>query len=80
MLKGDTKSFEVLIIWELEVLAIQLGGTTSFHPLKRGRAGKVLPCLEGGGGGRKKFWIHNFPILYPPPSLRIDNSGWPPYE
>ena len=26
----------------------------------------MLPRLEGGGGGHKKFWIRNFPILLPP--------------
>ena len=33
---GDTKSFEVVLTWELEVLAIVMGGggATSFHPLR----------------------------------------------
>ena len=36
MLKGGTTSFEVVLTWELEVLAIVMGGTKSFHPLKGG--------------------------------------------
>ena len=33
---GDTKRFEVVLTWELEVLAIVMGGggATSFHPLR----------------------------------------------
>ena len=27
------------------------GGAKSFHPLKGGGVQKVLPCLEGEGGG-----------------------------
>ena len=42
------------------------GGTKSFHPLKKkvggGALQKVLPCLEGGGG-RKQFRTHDFPIF-----------------
>ena len=40
--EGGTTSFEVIITRELEVLAIVMGGTKSFQPLK-GRAQKVLP-------------------------------------
>ena len=57
---GSTKSFEVVLTWELEVLAIVMGGggAKGYHPLKGGGgAQKVLPCLEGGG--RKKF----YPVL-----------------
>ena len=48
-----TKCFEVVLTWEIEVLAIAMegGGAKSFHPVKGGTQ-KVLPCLEGG---RKKF-------------------------
>ena len=61
MLKGATKSFEVILPWELEVLAIGLlrGDTTSFHPLKGRGHKKLYPVLwgfflgGGGGGGRK---------------------------
>ena len=57
MLKGGggsgTKGFEI-------VLTRQLG---SFNHSDGGGGGQiVLPCLEGGGG-RKKFWTRNFPIL-----------------
>ena len=48
---GDTKSFEVALTWELEVLAIVIGG---FPPLK-------------GWGARKTFYLvltSDFPILY----------------
>ena len=49
MLKGGTKRFEVVLTWELKVLAIVMGGggAKSVHPLKGG-VQKVLPCLEGG--------------------------------
>ena len=61
--KGDTKSFEVVLTRELEVLAIVMGEGGGFHPLKGG-VQKVLPCLERGrGGGRKKFQTRDFPIL-----------------
>ena len=60
---GDTESFEVVLTWELEVLAILKKGAKCFHLLKRGRGG------GGGGGypvlrgGNKKFQTHHFPIL-----------------
>ena len=49
---GGTTSFEVVLTRELDVFAILMGGTNSFHPFKKKRGGgqKVLPCLEGGGG------------------------------
>ena len=58
MLKGGTKSFGVVFTGYLEVLAILKGGrgTKSFHALKGEGAQKVLPCLEGGGGGTNKFY------------------------
>ena len=34
--RGGTNSFVVVLTWELEVLAILMGGTKSFHPLKGG--------------------------------------------
>ena len=49
---GGRKSCEVVLTWEFEILSLVM----------RGGAQKVLPCLEEGGG-RKKFLIHNFPIL-----------------
>ena len=36
MLKGGTRSFDVVLTQELEVLAILMGGTKGFHLLKRG--------------------------------------------
>ena len=45
---GDTQSLEVVLTWELEVLAILKGDAKNFSPFKRG-AQKVLHCLEGGG-------------------------------
>ena len=46
-------SFEVVLMWELEVLAIVMGGggAKSFHPLKAGRR-KLYPVLRGGGGAK----------------------------
>ena len=34
---GGHTSFEVVVIWELEVLAILMGGAKRFHSLRRGR-------------------------------------------
>ena len=51
MLIGDTNSFEVVFM--LVVLVILKGGVKQ----------KVAPCLEGGGGGHKKFRTCNFPNL-----------------
>ena len=65
MLKGGgaTNSFEVVLTWELEVLAILCkGGAQSFHPFKR-RGRKILPCLVGWGGGVQKVSDPKFPIL-----------------
>ena len=60
-----TTSFEVVLIQELSVLAIVIGGAQkSFHPLKGGPQ-NVLPCLEGGGG-RKMFLTHDFPFCSSP--------------
>ena len=66
------------------VLAILKGGVhkqfwgsfntgARFPPSKRGRGvgGKVLPCLWGGGRG-KKFLTHDFPIA---PVLVINNQS-----
>ena len=61
MLKGGggaQKSFEVVLTWELEVLAILMGGTYSFHLLKGGHE-KFYPVSRG----RTKFWTRDFPIL-----------------
>ena len=66
MLKGATKSFEVVLTQKLEVLAIVMGGSIkSFQPLKGGRGRtKLYPLLKvGGWGGRKQFQTRNFPIL-----------------
>ena len=53
MLKGlGTKSFEVVLTRELEVLAILIGGGgLKVSILQRGGGErKVLPCLEAGRG------------------------------
>ena len=64
---GPTQSFEVVLMQELGVLAILMGGTQSFHPLKGGGR-KDLPCIPVlRGGGRTKFLTRDFPILLPPP-------------
>ena len=42
-----TNSFEVVLTWEFEVLAILMEGRKKFPPFERGMQ-KVLPCLEGG--------------------------------
>ena len=49
----NLKLNEVVLTWELVILAILKGGGRAkrFHSLK-GRAQKVLSCLEGGGEGR----------------------------
>ena len=77
MLKGDAKSFEVVLTRELEVLAILKGGAKSFHPLKkRGGGGmqKALPCLEGC----EMFLTHNFSILLPRPLPVINDRSVKP--
>ena len=48
MLKGGTNSFGVVLMQELEVLAI-LKGVANIFPHLKGRAQKLLPCPEGGG-------------------------------
>ena len=53
---GGTKSFEVVLTLELEVLAIVIGGGGSFHRLKGG-VQQVLPRLE-----------NKFRTCSPPPS------------
>ena len=45
--RGSTTSFEMVLTWELAVLAILMGGAKIVHPLK-GVCKKVLPCLERG--------------------------------
>ena len=52
-----TKSFEVVLTRELEVLAIVMGGTISFHPLQGGGGGRkrFYPVLGGGGGSATSF-------------------------
>ena len=56
MLKvGGHKTFDVVLTWEHEFVAILMGGgRKKFPPFKMGGGGggakKVLPCLDGGGG------------------------------
>ena len=47
MLKGGHNKFEVVLMWEFDVLAIVMGGAQSFHFLKGG-VQNILPCLEEG--------------------------------
>ena len=73
MLKRGAQSFEVVLVWELEVLAIvMVGGPKGFHPLKKrggGEAQKVLPCLEGGGEAQKVLVLRFFHFLAPTPVI-----------
>ena len=80
---GAQTSFEVVLTWELEVLAILMEGTKSVHPLKKGGGGhKVLPCLEEGG--QKVLDPRFFHFVVPPPSPYLmssplcnsDNFNW----
>ena len=74
---GGTNSFGVVLIWELEALAIlkgRGGGRKQFTCFKkRGGGRNDLPCLERRGL-RQKFRTSDFPILYPPPHFPINNN------
>ena len=59
------RSFKVVLTWELEVLAILMGGIKSFHPLK-GDCEKFYPVLE--------FWTPDFPIFVAPLPIINDRS------
>ena len=62
MLKEVGASFGVVLTRDLEVLAIVMG--CGHKKCLGGGAQKVLPCLEGGGGGGcTKFRTRDFPIL-----------------
>ena len=61
---GGTQGFEVVLTWELEVLAILMGGTTSFHPLKGGGRKRFYPVLRGGA--QTSFGPTVFPFCSPP--------------
>ena len=77
MLKGrGTKSFEVVLTRELEVLAIVIvggggGGAKSFHPQKGGRRKKFYPVLRGGA---QKVSDPRFSHVVAPPPLPIIND------
>ena len=43
------------------------GGPENFPLFKRGGARKVLPCLEGGGGGAQKVLDPRFSHFVAPP-------------
>ena len=47
------KNVGLVLTWGLEVLAILKGGAKCFRPFEGG-AQKVLPYLEGRGGGAQK--------------------------
>ena len=69
---GGTTSFEVVLTWELEVLAIVMGGgRKKCPPFKRGAYKKVLTCYEGGA---KSFGPAIFPFCSPPPTLPVINA------
>ena len=55
---GAGKFLEVVLTWELEVLAIVMGGRKIFP-----RVCKKSDPVWGGGGGRKMFWTYDFLIL-----------------
>ena len=58
---GPTKSFEVVLTWELEVLAIVMGGgAKSFHPLKGGGGAHIFTL--SWGGAQKGFAPRDFPV------------------
>ena len=85
MLQGGIQSFEVVLTWELEFLAIlKVGGggggvagwrgCIQFPSFERGvgwgwGGGAKGYTLSKDGVGWKKFLSCNFPILYPPPPL-----------
>ena len=63
MLKGGTKSFEVVLTRELEVLAIVMGGRKKFPPFKRhGTRSFTL-----SGGGAQKVYDPRFSHFVAPP-------------
>ena len=70
--EGGHKSFRVFLTQELKVLM----GHKEFLPFERSgeRVRKVLPCLEGGGWGRKMFRTRDFPILLLPLPIMNDRS------
>ena len=62
--KSITQSFEVVLTWGLEILAIQKGVHGLFLPFKRGSGGnKFYPVLRGGC---KRFGPASFPFCSPP--------------
>ena len=65
MLKGGHNKFLVVFTQWHEVLSIVKGGVNSFHPLN-GRARKVLPCLDGGGGAQQVLDMQ-FSLFVAPP-------------
>ena len=64
--RGNTARFWIVLIWELEVMAILTRGVQkNCHALKGG-CEKISSVLIGGGG-RKRFWIAIFPFCNPHP-------------
>ena len=59
-----TTSFEIVLTWELEVLAIVMGGAKSFQPLK-GVHNKFNPVLKGGAQKVSEQRFSHF--VAPPP-------------
>ena len=64
MLKGGTKSVEVVFMWQLEVLTILKGGRKKFPLFKRGGGGreKFYSVLSGG----RKIFCPRFPHVVTP--------------
>ena len=54
---GGPHNFEVVLTWELKILAIVMGWGHR----------QVLPCLEGWGGGQKVSDPRCFHFVAPPP-------------
>ena len=72
-----TTSFEVVLTWKLEVLAILKGGTKCFHLLKRkgGRAHKTFyPALTGQEEGLIKVSDQQFCYFVAPLPIISDRS------
>ena len=63
--KKGTTSFEVVLTWKLEVLAILKGGAKSFHPLQGGAL--TIFTLSCGEGVEKVLdpWFSHFVALLP---------------
>ena len=67
--------FKVVLISELEVLAIVMGGAQKVSTLQKGGGAQtVLPCLQGGGG-RKSFGPAISHFVAPLPVINDQSLG-----